>query len=144
MKGLGRLIGNENKKVWKQTGLRVILIIIAALTALSPVFNFLTSRALTYEGYGNYMYDPDNIQNQIGYAQESEDVLREKYWRVYESTVNFVTEISIVSEWQIYFFRLWLLVLLLQRMKNVCQKFLYHLLTCPTFSYPHLSRIFYS
>ena len=71
MKGLGKLVGNENKKVWKQTGLRVILIIIAALTALSPVFNFLTSRALTYEGYGNYMYDPDNIQNQIGYAQES-------------------------------------------------------------------------
>ena len=105
MKGLGRLIGNENKKVWKQTGLRVILIIIAALTALSPVFNFLTSRALTYEGYGNYMYDPDNIQNQIGYAQESEDVLREKYWRVYESTVNFFTENSIDSEWQIYFFR---------------------------------------
>ena len=34
MKGLGKLVGNENKKVWKQTGLRVILIIIDALTGL--------------------------------------------------------------------------------------------------------------
>ncbi len=105
MKGLGKLVGNENKKVWKQTGLRVILIIIAALTALSPVFNFLASRALNYEGYGNYMYDPDNIQSQLEYAQENGDVLTEKYWRVYESTVNFFEKNGIVSEWQIYFFR---------------------------------------
>ena len=41
MNGFGRLIGNENKKVVKQTGLCVILIIIAVLTALSPVLGFV-------------------------------------------------------------------------------------------------------
>ena len=55
MNGFGRLIGNENKKVVKQTGLCVILIIIAVLTALSPVLGFVI-KISTSRDYTEYLY----------------------------------------------------------------------------------------
>lgn len=104
MNGFGRLIGNENKKVVKQTGLCVILIIIAVLTALSPVLGFVI-KISTSRDYTEYLYNTDNLDEFIREAEENGDKLSAAYYGIYRSTVEFFTDNDINSEWQIDAFR---------------------------------------
>lgn len=94
MKKLARLIGNENKKVLKQTGLRVLLIIIAALTALAPLLDFTLKKIVgspSYSGHdSNYWtYNTERLKKQLADAEENGRICDAEYYRVFLDTTEF-------------------------------------------------------
>lgn len=110
MKKLARLIGNENKKVLKQTGLRVLLIIIAALTALAPLLDFTLKkivRSPSYSGYdSNYWtYNTERLKKQLADAEENGRICDAEYYRVFLDTTEFFEKNNIHEDWRIDVFR---------------------------------------
>lgn len=110
MKKLARLIGNENKKVLKQTGLRVLLIIIAALTALSPLLDFALKKIVespSYSGHdSNYWsYNAERLRNQLAGAEENGRICDAEYYRTYLDTTEFFEKNNIQEDWRIAAFR---------------------------------------
>lgn len=110
MKKLARLIGNENKKVLKQTGLRVLLIIIAALTALAPLLDFTLKKIVgspSYSGYdSNYWtYNTERLKKQLADAEENGRICDAEYYRVFLDTTEFFEKNNIHEDWRIDVFR---------------------------------------
>lgn len=110
MKKLARLIGNENKKVLKQTGLRVLLIIIAALTALAPLLDFTLKKIVgspSYSGYdSNYWtYNAERLKKQLADAEENGRICDAEYYRVFLDTTEFFEKNNIHEDWRIDVFR---------------------------------------
>ena len=110
MKKLARLIGNENKKVLKQTGLRVLLIIIAALTALAPLLDFTLKkivRSPSYSGHdSNYWtYNTERLKKQLADAEENGRICDAEYYRVFLDTTEFFEKNNIHEDWRIDVFR---------------------------------------
>lgn len=110
MKKLARLIGNENKKVLKQTGLRVLLIIIAALTALAPLLDFTLKkivRSPSYSGHdSNYWtYNTERLKKQLADAEENGRIFDAEYYRVFLDTTEFFEKNNIHEDWRIDVFR---------------------------------------
>lgn len=110
MKKLARLIGNENKKVLKQTGLRVLLIIIAALTALAPLLDFTLKKIVgspSYSGYdSNYWtYNTERLKKQLADAEENGHICDAEYYRVFLDTTEFFEKNNIHEDWRIDVFR---------------------------------------
>ena len=110
MKKLVRLIGNENKKVLKQTGLRVLLIIIAALTALSPLLDFALKKIVespSYSGHdSNYWsYNAERLRKQLAGAEEDGRICDAEYYRTYLDTTEFFEKNNIQEDWRIAAFR---------------------------------------
>ncbi len=110
MKKLARLIGNENKKVLKQTGLRVLLIIIAALTALAPLLDFTLKKIVgspSYSGHdSNYWtYNTERLKKQLADAEENGRICDAEYYRVFLDTTEFFEKNNIHEDWRIDVFR---------------------------------------
>lgn len=110
MKKLARLIGNENKKVLKQTGLRVLLIIIAALTALTPLLDFALKKIVessSYSGHDpNYWtYNAELLKKQLADAEENGRICDAEYYRVFLDTTEFFEKNNIHEDWRIDVFR---------------------------------------
>lgn len=110
MKKLARLIGNENKKVLKQTGLRVLLIIIAALTALAPLLDFTLKKIVgspSYSGHdSNYWtYNTERLKKQLADAEENSRICDAEYYRVFLDTTEFFEKNNIHEDWRIDVFR---------------------------------------
>lgn len=110
MKKLARLIGNENKKVLKQTGLRVLLIIIAALTALAPLLDFTLKKIVgspSYSGHdSNYWtYNAERLKKQLADAEENGRICDAEYYRVFLDTTEFFEKNNIHEDWRIDVFR---------------------------------------
>lgn len=110
MKKLARLIGNENKKVLKQTGLRVLLIIIAALTALTPLLDFALKKIVessSYSGHDpNYWtYNAERLKKQLADAEENGRLCDAEYYRVFLDTTEFFEKNNIHEDWRIDVFR---------------------------------------
>ena len=110
MKKLARLIGNENKKVLKQTGLRVLLIIIAALTALAPLLDFTLKKIVessSYSGHDpNYRtYNAERLKKQLADAEENGRLCDAEYYRVFLDTTEFFEKNNIHEDWRIDVFR---------------------------------------
>ena len=110
MKKLARLIGNENKKVLKQTGLRVLLIIITALTALAPLLDFTLKKIVgspSYSGYdSNYWtYNTERLKKQLADAEENGRICDAEYYRVFLDTTEFFEKNNIHEDWRIDVFR---------------------------------------
>lgn len=110
MKKLARLIGNENKKVLKQTGLRVLLIIIAALTALTPLLDFALKKIVessSYSGHdSNYWtYNTERLKKQLADAEENGRICDAEYYRVFLDTTEFFEKNNIHEDWRIDVFR---------------------------------------
>lgn len=110
MKKLARLIGNENKKVLKQTGLRVLLIIIAALTALAPLLDFTLKKIVgspSYSGHDpNYQtYNTERLKKQLADAEENGRICDAEYYRVFLDTTEFFEKNNIHEDWRIDVFR---------------------------------------
>ena len=110
MKKLARLIGNENKKELKQTGLRVLLIIIAALTALAPLLDFTLKKIVgspSYSGYdSNYWtYNAERLKKQLADAEENGRICDAEYYRVFLDTTEFFEKNNIHEDWRIDVFR---------------------------------------
>lgn len=110
MKKLARLIGNENKKVLKQTGLRVLLIIIAALTALAPLLDFTLKKIVgspSYSGHdSNYWtYNTERLKKQLADAEENGHICDAEYYRVFLDTTEFFEKNNIHEDWRIDVFR---------------------------------------
>mgnify|MGYP000348630661 FL=1 len=110
MKKLARLIGNENKKVLKQTGLRVLLIIIAALTALAPLLDFTLKKIVgspSYSGHdSNYWtYNAERLKKQLADAEENGRLCDAEYYRVFLDTTEFFEKNNIHEDWRIDVFR---------------------------------------
>lgn len=110
MKKLARLIGNENKKVLKQTGLRVLLIIIAALTALTPLLDFALKKIVessSYSGHDpNYQtYNAERLKKQLADAEENGRICDAEYYRVFLDTTEFFEKNNIHEDWRIDVFR---------------------------------------
>lgn len=110
MKKLVRLIGNENKKVLKQTGLRVLLIIIAALTALAPLLDFTLKKIVgspSYSGHdSNYWtYNAERLKKQLADAEENGRICDAEYNRVFLDTTEFFEKNNIHEDWRIDVFR---------------------------------------
>lgn len=110
MKKLARLIGNENKKVLKQTGLRVLLIIIAALTALSPVLEFTLKKIIespSYSGHdSNYWtYNTERLKKQLADAEENGRICDAEYYRALLDTTEFFEKNNIQEDWRVDSFR---------------------------------------
>ena len=110
MKKLARLIGNENKKVLKQTGLRVLLIIIAALTALTPLLDFALKKIVessSYSGHDpNYRtYNAERLKKQLADAEENGRLCDAEYYRVFLDTTEFFEKNNIHEDWRIDVFR---------------------------------------
>ena len=110
MKKLARLIGNENKKVLKQTGLRVLLIIIAALTALAPLLDFTLKKIVgspSYSGHdSNYWtYNTERLKKQLADAEENGRICDAEYYRVFLDTTEFFEKNNIHEDWRLDVFR---------------------------------------
>ena len=110
MKKLARLIGNENKKVLKQTGLRVLLIIIAALTALAPLLDFTLKKIVgspSYSGHdSNYWtYNTERLKKQLADAEENGRICDAEYYRVFLDTTEFFEKNNIHEDWRKDVFR---------------------------------------
>ena len=110
MKKLARLIGNENKKVLKQTGLRVLLIIIAVLTALAPLLDFTLKKIVgspSYSGHdSNYWtYNTERLKKQLADAEENGRICDAEYYRVFLDTTEFFEKNNIHEDWRIDVFR---------------------------------------
>lgn len=110
MKKFARLIGNENKKVLKQTGLRVLLIIIAALTALAPLLDFTLKKIVgspSYSGHdSNYWtYNTERLKKQLADAEENGRICDAEYYRVFLDTTEFFEKNNIHEDWRIDVFR---------------------------------------
>lgn len=86
MNGLLRLIGNENKKLAKQTGLRVLLIVIALLTVLLPIPVALFSKV---SDSGSRLRNDTSVSEGIERARSHGDALEESYWRRFEKANSF-------------------------------------------------------
>lgn len=110
MKKLARLIGNENKKVLKQTGLRVLLIIIAALTALAPLLDFTLKKIVgspSYSGHdSNYWtYNAERLKKQLADAEENGRICDAEYYRALLDTTEFFEKNNIQEDWRVDAFR---------------------------------------
>lgn len=86
MNGLLRLIVNENKKLAKQTGLRVLLIVIALLTVLLPIPVALFSKV---SDSGSRLRNDTSVSEGIERARSHGDALEESYWRRFEKANSF-------------------------------------------------------
>lgn len=82
MRGLAKLIGNENKKTFKQTGMRVILIIIAVISLLFPLL--LRATTTLNSAASSIINNDEMIASMIDQCKQNGDLPGEKYWRTYE------------------------------------------------------------
>ncbi len=93
MKKFFGLIQNELIKIWKQTGYRVMLVVLVGLSCVTPLLGLLTTI-----DFGETTQDEYEMYTEC--AQEEGDTIYGKYYQAHADSIMFFIENGLADSWQ--------------------------------------------